>query len=252
MFHVEHFSARSPLPRGGFCLCCALSPGGAGVLGEAFESKLPFPFSGRHRGCGKFCAGWPRHRPPSHAAFRTRCTRTAQRVRSEAHYAAAAPRLARLTPGGGPGKVGQCAALPYWSFDSDQGNTTRLKRSPGLPTQCASERTLFFLLKSVRDAACGRDGPGEALQSKLPGSFFRAARGAGSFARGGRVTVRRRTRRFRHAALAPCSVFALRRTTRRQRRVWLGWHRAAGREKWASAPPCLTGLLIQTRETPPG
>ena len=69
--------------------------------------------------------------------------------------------------------------------------------------------------------------------------------GAGAravWARGGRVTVRRRTRRFGHAALPPCSVFAPRRTTRRQCRVWLGRHRAAGRAKRARAPPCPTGL----------
>ena len=60
----------------------------------------------------------------------------------------------------------------------------------------------------------------------------------GSLARGGRVPVRRRTRRFGHAALAPCSVFAPRRTTRRQCRVWLGLHRAAGRAKRGRAPPC--------------
>ena len=73
----------------------------------------------------------------------------------------------------------------------------------------------------------------------------------GSFALGGCVPVRRRTRRFGHAALPPCSVFAPRRTTRRQRRGWLGWHRAAGRAKPARAPPCLAGLLIQTREHHP-
>ena len=76
--------------------------------------------------------------------------------------------------------------------------------------------------------------------------------GAGSFVRGGRVTVRRRTRRFGHAALPPCSVSAPRRTTRRKCRGWLGWHRAEGRAKSARAPPCLAGLLIQARETPPG
>ena len=68
--------------------------------------------------------------------------------------------------------------------------------------------------------------------------------GQGSLARGGRVTVRRRTRRFGHAALAPCSVFAPRRTTRRQCRVWLGWHQAAGRAKRARAPPCLSSLHL--------
>ena len=62
-------------------------------------------------GTGKFCAGWPRHCPPPHAAFRTRCTRTVQRVRSEAHYAAAVPRLARSASGGEPCKTGERAAL---------------------------------------------------------------------------------------------------------------------------------------------
>lgn len=57
MFHVEHFGVCSPLPWGGFCLCNALSPGGAGVLGEAFESKLPFPFSGRRWGKESFLRG---------------------------------------------------------------------------------------------------------------------------------------------------------------------------------------------------
>ena len=45
---------------------------------------------------------------------------------------------------------------------------TGLRRSPVLPTQCASERTLFFVLKSVRDAACGGDGPGEAFFQSCP------------------------------------------------------------------------------------
>ena len=135
--------------------------------GKAFESKLPFPFSGR-RGGVMSCARWPRHRPPPHAAFRTRCTRTVHRVRSDAHYAATAPRLSQLLADGLTNETGQCAALPCWPFDSDQGNTTRLKRSPVLPTQRASERTLFFVLKSVRDAACGGVGPGGAFSSKLP------------------------------------------------------------------------------------
>ena len=78
--------------------------------GGAFHSKPPFPLPGRRR-CGQFCAGWPRHRPPPHAAFRTRCTHTVQRVRSEAHYAAAVPRLARPAPGGGSGETGESAAL---------------------------------------------------------------------------------------------------------------------------------------------
>ncbi len=56
-------------------------------------------------------------------------------------------------------------------------------------------------------------------------------RGRGSLARGDRVPARRRTRRFGHFALKPGKVFAPRRTTRRQCRVRLGWHQAAGREK---------------------
>ena len=95
------------------------------------------------------------------------------------------------------------------------------------------------------NAACGGDGPGEAFYSKLPFPLPGRRCGAGSFARDGRVTVRRRTRRFGHAALAPCSVFAPRRTTRRQCRVWLGWHRAAGRAKRARAPPCLAAFTAR-------
>ncbi len=97
------------------------------------------------------------------------------------------------------------------------------------------------------NAACGGDGPGEALYSKLPFPLPGRRCGAGSFARDGRVTVRRRTRRFGHAALAPCSVFAPRRTTRRQCRVWLGLHRAAGRAKLDSSPP----RFSSTFPTPP-
>ena len=73
--------------------------------------------------------------------------------------------------------------------------------------------------------------------------------GAGSrksLARGGRASVRRRTRRFGHFALKPGKVFAPRRTTRRQCRAWFGWHRAAGREKQGGAPPCLAvGLFVR-------
>ena len=99
-----------PCPGEVFVWMRVFSSGGAGGLGEAFESKLPFPFSGQ-RGGVMSCAGWPRLCSPQHAAFRTRCTRTVQRVRSEAHYAAAVPRLARPASGGGPGKTGKSAAL---------------------------------------------------------------------------------------------------------------------------------------------
>ena len=62
-------------------------------------------------GYGQLCAGWPRPCPPPHAAFRTRCTLTVQRVRSEAHYAAAAPRSARPAAGGGSCETWESAAL---------------------------------------------------------------------------------------------------------------------------------------------
>ena len=61
---------------------------------------------------GELCAMWPRPCPPPHAAFRTLCPQTGQSVRSEAHYAAAVPRPARLASGGGPGKTGRGATLP--------------------------------------------------------------------------------------------------------------------------------------------
>ena len=60
---------------------------------------------------GELCARWPRHCPPPHAAFRTLCPQAGQSVRSEAHYAAAVPRLARPASGGGRSKTGQSAAL---------------------------------------------------------------------------------------------------------------------------------------------
>ena len=100
-----------PCPGEVFVWMRVFSSGGAGGLGEAFESKLPFPFSGQ-RGGVMSCAGWPRLCSPQHAAFRTRCTRTVQRVRSEAHYAAAVPRLARLASGGGSGETGEPPRLP--------------------------------------------------------------------------------------------------------------------------------------------
>ena len=61
---------------------------------------------------GSLALGRPRPCPPPHAAFRTRCTRTVQRVRSEAHYAAAGPRLARLASGGRSGETGEPPRLP--------------------------------------------------------------------------------------------------------------------------------------------
>ena len=139
-------------------------------------------------GAGKSCAKWPRSCPPPHAAFRTLCPQAGQSVRSEAHYAAAVPRLVRPASGGGPGKTRESAALP------------RRAGAKHLPPNQPS---------------LGPGGAGER----------------GSLARGGRAPVRRRTRRFGHFALKPGKVFAPRRTTRRQCRVRLGWHQAAGREK---------------------
>src|SRR5699024_1276660 len=64
--------------------------------GRSISFKAALFLARAARGAREFCAGRPRPCPPPHAAFRTRCTRTVQRVRSEAHYAAAGPRLARL------------------------------------------------------------------------------------------------------------------------------------------------------------
>ena len=89
---------------------------------------------------------------------------------------------------------------------------------------------------------------GRSFFAKLAVSLSGRRWGRGSLARNGRVPARRRTRRFGHAALTPCNVFAPRRTTRRQRRVGLGWHRAAGRGKWARAPPCLAALPPPARQ----
>ena len=100
------------------------------------------------------------------------------------------------------------------------------------------------------NAACGGAGPGEALFTKLAFAFARAARGCGQFCAKWPRPCPPPHARIR--TLCPAAkVFASRRTTRRQCRVWLGFHRAAGGEKPARAPPCLAGLLIQARETPP-
>ncbi len=225
-----------------------------------FTQCWPLLLSGR-RGAGRFCAKWPRPCPPPHAAFRTRCTRTVQRIRSEAHYAAAVPRLARLASYGGAGRnrPKRRPALP--TFRPRPGRTgtpplVRIRTDTFLRREkCPRCRVRGCVSPGGRkrngNAACGGDGPGGAFSQSCPSLCPGGAR-PGGFARNGRVPVRRRTRRFGHAALTPCSVFAPRRTTRRQCHVWLGFHRAAGGEKPARAPPCLAGLLIQTRETPPG
>ena len=118
----------------------------------------------------------------------------------------------------GRAKQGERAALPHWA-----------EAEPGFP-HVVRIRTDIFLRRG-KCPGCrvrwGETGRSTFRQTNL--LLARAARGPGSFARGGRVPVRRRTRRFGHAALPPCSVFAPRRTTRRQCRVWFGLHRAAGR-----------------------
>ena len=130
-----------------------------------FNQSCPFPFP-CGAGGGEFCAGWPRHRPPPHAAFRTRCPRTVQRVRSEAHYAAAVPRLARLTPGGGPGKTGKSAALPR-----------RAEAKPG-PPHVVRIRTDTFLCPEKCPGCRVRWGwAGRSIFLKAALSFIRAPPG---------------------------------------------------------------------------
>ena len=87
------------MPRGGFCFGAGegshrgAQPGRGPVLPRPAEAKPGFP----------------------HVAFRTRCPPTVQRVRSEAHYAAAVPRLARPASCNGPGRTGERAALSRWA-----------------------------------------------------------------------------------------------------------------------------------------
>ena len=182
------------------------------VQAERFR-KAALSFIRAARGYGQLCAGWPRHRPPPHAAFRTRCTRTVQRVRSDAHYAATAPRLARPASGGEPGKAGKSAALSH-----------RAEAKPG-PPHVVRIRTDTFLCPEKCPGCRVRWGRNRAKRfpQNQPSLGPDGAVARAVWARGGRVTVRRRTRRFGHAALALCSVFAPRRTTRRQFRGWLGF-----------------------------
>ena len=70
-----------------------------------FIQSWPSPCPGGAGG-GEFGAGGPRRCPPPHAAFRTLCPQTGQSVRSEAHYAAAVPRLAQPASGGRSFKTG--------------------------------------------------------------------------------------------------------------------------------------------------
>ena len=124
-------------------------------------------------GTGKFCAGWPRPCPPPHAAFRTRCTRTVQRVRSEAHYAAAVPRLVQPASGGGPCKTGERAALPHWA-----------EAEPGFP-HVVRIRTDIFLRRGKCPGCRVRWGETERSISFKAALFFaRAALRGGEVSRG--------------------------------------------------------------------
>ncbi len=78
-------------------------PRAVGRAGRSISRKAaPVPARAA-QGSRNLARGWPRRCPPPHAAFRTRCPRTVQRVRSEAHYAAAVPRPAQPAAGDGPG-----------------------------------------------------------------------------------------------------------------------------------------------------
>ena len=141
------------------------------------------------------------------------------------------PRLARPTSDGGPGKTGKSAALSH-----------RAEAKPGPPHAVRIRTDTFLCPEKCPGAAAVGMGRAERFSQSRPFLCPGGAVARAVWARGGRVTVRRRTRRFGHAALVPCSVFAPRRTTRRQCRVWLGRHRAAGRAKRGRAPPCPAGL----------
>ena len=110
---------------------------------------------------------------PSHTAFRTRCTSTVQRVRSEAHYAAAVPRLARPASCNGPCKTREHAALPHWA-----------EAEPGFP-HVVRIRTDIFLRRGKCPRCRVRWGEtGRSISFKVAFFFARAARGAREVLRG--------------------------------------------------------------------
>ena len=122
---------------------------------------------------GSLALGRPRPCPPPHAAFRTRCTRAVQRVRSEAHYAAAVPRLIRPASGGGPGKTGESAALPR-----------RAEVKPGFP-HVVRIRTDIFLRCEKCPGCRVRWGRNRAKLFRKAGLLFvRAALRSGEVLRG--------------------------------------------------------------------
>ena len=130
---------------------------------------------------GELCARWPRHCPPPHAAFRTLCPQTGQSVRSEAHYAAAVPRLARPASGGGPGKAGESAALSRWA-----------EVKPGFPHVVRIRKDIFLRCGKCPRCRVRWGETGRSFFAKLAVSLSGRRRERGSLARGGRAPVRRR------------------------------------------------------------
>ncbi len=176
------------------------APGSAGI-GRRTEQNGPerrpdlpsVSLSGRRWGRGSLARGGPRPCPPPHAAFRTLCPQAGQSVRSEAHYAAAVPRPARLASGGGPGKAGRKRrpALPLVSLSGRRCGRGSLAR--GGPRPCPPPHAAFRTLcpptgQSVRSEAhyaaaaprpiqpTSKGQPGKTGQSAaLPALFFRPA-----------------------------------------------------------------------------
>ena len=227
-------AGRSTFHKIGLCFC----PGGAGV--RAVLREMAASLSAAARGVSDTLH-----------SHRAACSpRGALRGGSAAAGSAGIVR--------GAGRNGQGAALP--SSHTRPGSTgapplVRIRTDTFLRREkCPRCRVRGCVSPGGRkrndNAACGGAGPGEALFTKLAFAFARAARGCGQFCAKWPRPCPPPHARIR--TLCPAAkVFASRRTTRRQCRVWLGFHRAAGGEKPARAPPCLAGLLIQARETPP-
>ncbi len=175
------------------------------------KQNSPASLSGRRCGAGKPCAGWPRPCPPPHAAFRTLCPQAGQSVRSEAHYAAAVPRRARPTSGGGRSKTGQSAALTCRRSLCPGGAVVRgaLRKvaaslsaaARGVSDTLPSNRAKCSLRGALRggSAAPGSAGIGRRTEQNgperrpdLPSVSLSGRRwGWGSLARGDRVPARR-------------------------------------------------------------
>ena len=139
-----------------------------GWAGRSIFLKAALSFARAARGAGSFARGGRVTVRRRTRAFRTRCPRTVQRVRSEAHYAAAVPRLARPASGGGPGKAGKSAALPH-----------RAEAKPG-PPHVVRIRTDTFLCPEKCPGCRVRWGwAGRSVFLKAALSFARAAGGWG-------------------------------------------------------------------------